>query len=347
MYSKNSKLGKVVLPSILIINILMFIPIVQGINNYQKLFTIIIENKSNFRDYAQNKNPKYISLYSNNKIKKLVTFSTELKMNIDELDKKISLNPNFLDVDKIYDNIFMIIENLRGNLISSFFSIIFFNFLLTLFLTSLYHKQLNVIKEIKRKISLEKEINIRTINIYSEERKQIARELHDGIAQELALSRMYVDCLESSKYKEKLAESFNHTFHEIKKLCYELRIDENNDRSLENIVTNICNNFKNRNDINIELLCNISGFLQLSNNKVLQFTRIINEAFTNVIKHSNSSNIEMSIHEGLETINITIVDYGVGFDIVNCSEGLGIKGIKERAELINASVYWQSNLSNG
>jgi len=75
----------------------------------------------------------------------------------------------------------------------------------------------------------------------------------------------------------------------------------------------------------------------------LHILRILQEAFTNIIKHARASTIVMTTRGEGDRVSITIVDNGVGFDVEAArNTGKGLSNQMRRAEAIGAEVFWAS-----
>jgi len=76
--------------------------------------------------------------------------------------------------------------------------------------------------------------------------------------------------------------------------------------------------------------------------------RMLQEFFSNTIKHSKASDLEISLCYKKEQLEIIAKDNGIGFNISEFSlKGIGLKNIKSRAKLINASIDLNSILNKG
>jgi len=186
-----------------------------------------------------------------------------------------------------------------------------------------------------------------------QERGRIAREIHDGLAQTLGYLKLqtaqmigYLDEGENIRARRKLDD------------CYQLLSDAYDDtrEAIDNLKADVTDQ-----DINKWLVSfgqefrNITGFDVfvdcdklpdvLSPERNSQLIRIVQEALSNVRKHSNGKNVWLTCQLNNNALFLEIRDDGVGFlpeDIRSVSRH-GIKGMMERAELIGADFQIQSN----
>ena len=75
--------------------------------------------------------------------------------------------------------------------------------------------------------------------------------------------------------------------------------------------------------------------------------RIIQEAVTNVLKHANASNVVFDVIESDDTLYIHIKDDGVGFDVKEARQGLGLKNIKKRVESFKGMIHIETEKGLG
>jgi signal transduction histidine kinase len=75
--------------------------------------------------------------------------------------------------------------------------------------------------------------------------------------------------------------------------------------------------------------------------------RLVQEALTNVGKHSEAKHVEISIVEQDGSITATVSDDGIGFDPESTSRGFGLVGMRERAGLIGGGIELRSAPGEG
>lgn len=73
---------------------------------------------------------------------------------------------------------------------------------------------------------------------------------------------------------------------------------------------------------------------------------ISNEALNNILKHAHATVIKVSLKKESNKIILEIQDNGVGFDVNSMSGGMGLNGMKERAEQFGGELKINSN-ANG
>ncbi len=200
------------------------------------------------------------------------------------------------------------------------------------------------------------------LKAHEEERKRIAREIHDGPAQsivnlslEVEICKKYFQTGDTVKFTESLNnlnDSIKSTSREIRTIIYNLKpsyLDDGLLKALENHF----HNFSVNTGINVQFLVsepeiNLEYYLSST------IYRIVQEALTNIYKHAGAEKVEVRIGRYNGKLIITIIDNGKGFDPAhpgkkrNPSEtGFGLEGMRERVELIKGTMNIQSQPGQG
>ncbi len=181
-----------------------------------------------------------------------------------------------------------------------------------------------------------------------EERRRIARELHDEAGQALMAINLGLERLEekvSSKDNglkediEEIRKMAVRTSSEIRRLSYSLHPTLLSDLGLEPALSVFFKNVKNHSHLDIEF--HMVGFdqrLDVDTETVLY--RFSQEALTNTLKHSGAENFRLSIIKSYPKIIFLAEDDGVGFDGLIRSDNersLGLLGMRERASLLGGT----------
>jgi signal transduction histidine kinase len=75
--------------------------------------------------------------------------------------------------------------------------------------------------------------------------------------------------------------------------------------------------------------------------------RVVQEALTNCVRHARASHVQVGITGGPGTLEVSIVDDGVGFTPVPRPPGLGLRGIEERVRELNGQMQIRSSKGTG
>lgn len=181
------------------------------------------------------------------------------------------------------------------------------------------------------------------------ERNRIAKDLHDGVAGDLAgikllLAKENVDL--NNKNLEKIQENISVVFQEIRQISHNLSINNLKDKNLKNLLLDLEATYRTRNEFNFDVHIYPENALDdLSESNKINIYRILQELLNNISKHAKATEAELSINRHLNDINMIITDNGVGFNIDK--KGVGLKNIQERLEIISGEINIQSDSDKG
>ena len=206
-----------------------------------------------------------------------------------------------------------------------------------------------LLTEIRRRKSSDLVVNNlsgRIINATEEERKRIARELHDDIAQRLSLVSVELDMMEKDFPKDKLTgrESLHEPLQQVRdiitdvhNLSHQLHSQKLQMLGLAVALREICQQLSKQYGLDIQLTAEEIK-VPLPEDLALCFYRVAQEALSNSVKHSRSSHIEVRLAATDGTLIMTIKDYGEGFDSSTAANGLGLATMRERLRLIGGKL---------
>ena len=216
---------------------------------------------------------------------------------------------------------------------------------------------LKSIQEEIGKIQDWQELGLAVIKAQEEERRRVARGIHDGPAQSLANIVLRIEFCEKilEKRPEILPEELSQlknfarkTLEEIRKILFDLRPMDLDDLGLIAALKHFLMDFQDKNGIQVDF--QFSGNEQIYAPEIeVAIFRIIQECINNVKKHSKASMVKVNMERAPLKINAVISDDGVGF---NVEEGLqsnrfGLKGMREWARLLGGDVKIASSPNNG
>jgi len=185
-------------------------------------------------------------------------------------------------------------------------------------------------------------------NVREQERLNISREIHDELGQLLTVLKMDVSWLnkkiggENSMVKEKLSEILNlvdTTVRSIRRIASELRPTLLDDLGLYAAMEWHLEEFERRSGIRRELVIP-ENELALSDSLKIGIFRIFQESLTNVARHSEAKNVNVSLLQKDNQLILTIRDNGIGFEEgpMATKKTLGLLGMKERSMMMGG-VY--------
>lgn len=176
-------------------------------------------------------------------------------------------------------------------------------------------------------------------NARENERKKIAQDLHDGIAQSiysLMLETRNLKWIDPSLRSEKLKEidhHFSDVLKEVKDLAGELRPMTIDEFGLVPAIEQFVERTVEMTGFEITL--SVTGKLEaLSENSRISTYRIIQEAVGNSLKYSGVNQVELTLNFTNNFLHVLIEDQGEGFDLKRAENGFGLINMQERAHAV-------------
>jgi signal transduction histidine kinase/ligand-binding sensor domain-containing protein len=212
-----------------------------------------------------------------------------------------------------------------------------------------YHTRVSRLRAIAEAKTL---FSRRLIESQEAERKRIASELHDGLGQNLVVIKNRAALgIKKGDDKERAAKEFSNISESATQALDEVREITNNLRpqllDRLGLTKAIQAMLKKVSDV-VEIESEIDSIDNLFNeSEEISVYRIIQESLNNVIKHANASNAKVKIKRTESQVLMTIEDHGKGFDTTNIKSGLGLVGLRERAQLLNAALLINSKPGKG
>lgn len=180
--------------------------------------------------------------------------------------------------------------------------------------------------------------------------QNIAWELHDNVGQLLSFARLELNMLKNKSQDnlEKIndiSEILGKSLQEIRTLSKTLNSEYINRIGLKESINTEVERFKRINFINVNISIHGDEFEISPKDEIILF-RIVQEFFTNTIKHAQATEMIVDMEYQEKELDIVIKDNGKGFDLEQITPGSGLMNMKSRAALINASFDIESN-TNG
>jgi len=198
----------------------------------------------------------------------------------------------------------------------------------------------------------------RTLHVQEEERRRIARELHDEAGQMLTSllvglrtlsdSRTLTEARKQSKAMREIASS---AIEELSRLARGLHSSVLDDLGLNAAVRRYAEDFAGIHHIECSLDFCGDNATSLDHDAQINIYRIVQEALTNVARHSNATRVSVSFREHNSELLIEIEDNGCGLDqnqaASDLSQHLGIESMRQRAAILGGDIQLISKPRQG
>ncbi|MEM6718770.1 MAG: ATP-binding protein [Bacteroidota bacterium] len=187
------------------------------------------------------------------------------------------------------------------------------------------------------------------IEIREQTLRNISWELHDNIGQLLTLAKIQLNQLEgNSEAVSGVSETISKSLTELRALSKLINPDALKNIMLPEALSLEVARFNRLNFI--EATLNIVGEEKLLDDKAeIILFRILQEFFSNTIKHAKASELEVTLTYTDETLTIIATDNGKGFDKSEGTpnKGIGLLNMKSRGKLIGAEIELESEVDKG
>jgi len=191
------------------------------------------------------------------------------------------------------------------------------------------------------------------IRAQQDERERIGHELHDNVNQILTSAHLYLtmltrDCPEFEDVRKRTMEILQMGIEAIRQLSKEMVMVDLKDEGLIGSIRNVVRDLYKTKLFNILFVhSDISRVEALDGCTKIALFRMVQEQIKNIIKYSQSKNIQISLHCTDDQIRLQVRDDGIGFDPTTTKRGLGLSNIYERASLYNGKVLLDSAPGRG
>ncbi|MFD0696227.1 sensor histidine kinase [Paenibacillus sp. GCM10027628] len=205
-------------------------------------------------------------------------------------------------------------------------------------------------------------LGLKIILAQEEERKRIAREIHDGMAQTLANVVLRTEIAERMlgkqdipSVKEELVDLKGQVrggLEEVRKIIFNLRPMALDDLGIVPTLRKYVQDFEEKHRIRTQF--NLVGKeTRIPSGLEIAIFRLVQEALSNVIKHAKATFVSVELTLERDQVQIYVVDNGIGFDVMQTEQRIakgnnfGLLGMRERVELLDGSMVLESEKDSG
>jgi two-component system sensor histidine kinase DegS len=195
------------------------------------------------------------------------------------------------------------------------------------------------------------------VNAQETERQRLSRQMHDGPAQalsnfilqtEIAMRLFDVDAAQAKDELNSLKSSAMGTFQKVRNFIFELRPMMLDDLGLVPTVRRYADAFKEQTSLDVSVMVTGNERRLEPYLEVMMF-RALQELLGNTARHSQATQVKVMLDMGEDRVRVSVDDNGRGFDPDAVQQGtsLGLKLIRERAEMLGGSFEVDSAVGRG
>jgi signal transduction histidine kinase len=190
-----------------------------------------------------------------------------------------------------------------------------------------------------------------------DERRRLARELHDDLSQKVAKLQFDVETLEQhlppefSEWKTgllRIRDEAGALSNDIRRIAYQLHPSSLDHLGLSVALRSLCNEFAQRENLHVKFVSRKVP-RRIPPDVASSLYRVAQEALRNVAKHSSTTEVSLTLAGAPDRLALTIRDNGSGFDprSVKGNGGLGLISMQERVRLVNGEFSLKTQPGHG
>jgi signal transduction histidine kinase len=211
-----------------------------------------------------------------------------------------------------------------------------------------------LLAEVKSNQESLQELSHRLVRVHEEERRNLARELHDEIGQYLTALKLRFDRVEIEEKGGEgeisgAQELLNELIRKVRKMSLDLRPSVLDDLGLVPALQWYFERYTQQTGIAVDFDPQLHDKQRYSNEVEISLYRIVQESLTNVARHAGVKSVLVELKSNRELIELMIEDEGAGFEPENQKAGSssGLTGMVERARLLQGEMEISSQPGAG
>jgi PAS domain S-box-containing protein len=219
-------------------------------------------------------------------------------------------------------------------------------------ITDLSEQKRTQAAEIKQAEAMHRLLLEHTLSAQEEERRRIARELHDEAGQLLTALLVGLRALEDARkladvrvQAHRLREITAQAIDEVGRLARGLHPTVLDDLGLDVALSRYATEYAKTHNIQVDLSLKELNSTNLPSAVQIALYRILQEALTNVARHSGAKAVRIQFARSATAMEVAVIDDGCGFDVKTVaasSQRLGIQSMRERAAMLGGAISFSS-----
>jgi signal transduction histidine kinase len=219
---------------------------------------------------------------------------------------------------------------------------------------SAFREEVSVHQKTEKKL---RELSLTVLRIQDEERRRVARDLHDTVGQTLTALKITLSTLENAVARYPQATGFlaelsglaDQALREIRTTSYLLHPPLLDDSGFAAAAAWYVDGFNKRSPIQVKL--QLPEGIRLPGSVEIVLFRVLQESLTNITKHAGSATIDVLLQADQNVISLSVRDYGRGISAERLAKmngsgsdvGVGIAGMRERLQELGGKLEIESD----
>jgi PAS domain S-box-containing protein len=196
----------------------------------------------------------------------------------------------------------------------------------------------------QEKVKHQRQLTQATIDGQEKERREIGKELHDNIGQQLTTIKLYLEMVRTNASSNTVhminqaLKNVSGLINEVRSISRALMPPTLSDLGLIDSINEFLDSMNRVQTFTATFTYHHVNEDNIPENQKLMLFRIIQEQFNNIIKHAKAKTVNVNLSQQTGALQLIISDDGVGFDLIQLNRGLGLTNIRNRAELFGGKV---------
>jgi signal transduction histidine kinase len=193
--------------------------------------------------------------------------------------------------------------------------------------------------------------------IASQERNRLAREMHDTLAHALAAATVQLEAIQviwdtqperAKQLVQKSAETMRSGLQDTRRALQALRAEPLESVGFVASIELLAESIRGRFEVTVTVEAPVDVVWLTQEQEHIVY-RIVQEALFNSGQHAQAQHITVKLHETDQTLCLSVIDDGIGFDpaAIDTHNHFGVQGMRERADIIGAKLVVASQTGQG
>jgi signal transduction histidine kinase len=202
-------------------------------------------------------------------------------------------------------------------------------------------------KNSRQKITIQKQRMEAIIEGEEKERSRVAKDLHDGIVQDLTAIKLKVENSEKNNpFLNEISDEIDKATREVRNIAYQMMPATLREYGLSESLEDLLHKSLSQKNIRYDFeTVNIEQ--RLSEKIEVCLYRITQELLNNVIKHSQASFVSLVISKHQDSVSLIFEDNGTGFNQQEVKKGIGMNSLSSRLEIVNGELKFETSAGTG
>lgn len=221
----------------------------------------------------------------------------------------------------------------------------------------LYQKRVSeqelVVKQME--LNYQQDVVYRTLDAVEDERKRVARDLHDEVGAALSAMRLLIGQIaqtvpatnDTCELTNRFKGVIDHTIDSVRRISSDLLPQGLEELGLAYALEGLCETAMDLTDVTVEFMMQTERSLPARTNLIVY--RLVQELLNNATKHAEATSILLTLQETNDQFLLQYTDDGKGFDFEQAYQkrSLGLKNIETRAQMLGGQVTFDTKPGQG